>query len=818
MLDPLIALGAVANVTQFVELAIKIFARSHAIYNSANGSLDEYDDLGKVSEDISVLSTKLQESLTTTAAISSLTTDEQALCDLCKGCIDVSQELAKALEKLTGPGKPGRFRSFRQALKSVWSKDDIDNLERRVRMYKEELNIRIIVGLRSKIDVVALQQSEGFASLADETKSVIQSLVRINDKIQNGFERQHAILDTLQSRTETSITAYAKQDKEEHEKLSSQITELSQQSGDQSDRALGAQIDTRTAIEMSIDQNIAEHNKTREEMNRLKEQAERQIEVLTEEIRQLKIELEASVKTIVASLGTASKKEEQKLKAISNAKFNLWVAKELILEKLKAFVAMFRFSFATEIWTNTTDLKSWKLMPYPKPSEESPTGTMFTYSGIAGAGEESMAYVHVDLNYPIAARNVPMVKMCLDQGVDVNAKFPMANSSGMTPLMKAVDTPYETTRYDTIGTTLLMRRDARRIVQMLLDHGADKSPEARDLAKDTRGSKHQPDWLIKELLAPSPHPKLRQFISLTDAVWDGEQEKLEDMLTQEPDLWSASEFQGVSPLGAAIHRNDERMVSMLLGRGASPHALDPMGSSPLAIAVASNLEIMAKILLQYGANMTSVDPFLELNPFDFAVKGRNHTMCGTLLGNETTLNPSEKKKLLSEQFALAISGCYTKMAEILLEHGADVFMGVRPCSDSKRLNCLFDSYQANRKDQDQKTTSTTWKYFENPRKAFESFEEDLFQRTILTQKLLNLVNLEHFESFQEDRYQRTTSTPRKYVENHRRAYECLYTPALVHDLLAILKQYENRSNEERYQKDGMSSYDSSQWEDLISID
>jgi hypothetical protein len=119
MLDPLIALGAVANVTQFVEL-----------------------------EDISVLSRKLQESLTTTAASSSFTTDEQALCDLCKGCIDVSQELTKALEKLIGQGKLGRFRSFRQALKNVWSKDDIDNLERRVKMYKEELNIRIIVGLR----------------------------------------------------------------------------------------------------------------------------------------------------------------------------------------------------------------------------------------------------------------------------------------------------------------------------------------------------------------------------------------------------------------------------------------------------------------------------------------------------------------------------------------------------------------------------------------------------------------------------------------------------------------------------------------------
>jgi hypothetical protein len=148
MLDPLTALGAVANITQFIEFAIKIFANTHSIYNSANGSLVENDDLGRVSEDIAVLSRKLQESLTTTATSNSPTADEQALRDLCKGCIDVSQELGTALKNLTSSGKPGKFRSFRKALKSVWSKDKIDGLEKRVRMYKEELNIRIVVDLR----------------------------------------------------------------------------------------------------------------------------------------------------------------------------------------------------------------------------------------------------------------------------------------------------------------------------------------------------------------------------------------------------------------------------------------------------------------------------------------------------------------------------------------------------------------------------------------------------------------------------------------------------------------------------------------------
>ncbi|CAN9432139.1 unnamed protein product [Alternaria alternata] len=661
MLDPLIALGAVANVTQFVELAIKIFAKSHAIYSSANGSLVEYDDLGKVSEDISVLSRKLQESLTTTTASSSLTTDEQALCDLCKGCIDVSQELTKALEKLTGQGKPGRSRSFRQALKSVWSKDDIDNLERRVKMYREELNIRIVVGLRSKIDVVALQQSEGYASLADETKSVVQSLAHIDDGMQNGFERQHAILDTLHSHTETSIIAHAKQDKEEHKKLSCQIIELSQQSGDQSDRALGAQIDTRTTIEMSIDQNAAEHNKTREEMNRLKEQAERQIDVLTEEIRQLKIELEASVKTIVASLGTASKKEEQKLKDISNAKFNLWVAKELILEKLKAFIAMFRFSSTMESWTGTSNITTWKLMPYPKPSEESPTGTMFASSGTLGALEGRMAYVHVDLHYPIAARNVPMVKMCLDQGADANAKF----SDGTTPLTKAVTTAYEGKK--SIMKTPWRRRDARKIVQLLLDHGADKSTEALSLARNSHVSGHQSDWLMEQLLDPSPHANLSQFISITDAVLAGEREKMEDMLTQEPGIWHTLEVHGVSLLGAAVCRNDERMVNMLLDRGASPNALDPMGSSPLAIAVASNLEVIARLLLQYGASITVKDPVLGVTPLGYAARGGFYFMCSILLEHEKIQRPADKRETLSKALALAVERSHENIVTLLMD-------------------------------------------------------------------------------------------------------------------------------------------------------
>jgi hypothetical protein len=148
MLDPLTALGTVANVAQFVDFAIKIFVTSRNIYNSADGNLVEHTDLSRVTEDVSSLAEKLRESLAITTTKTSLTADEQALSGLCKGCVDVSLELTTALEKIKVQGKGRRFRCFRQALKSVWGKDEIDQLEKRVRMYKEELNTRIIVGLK----------------------------------------------------------------------------------------------------------------------------------------------------------------------------------------------------------------------------------------------------------------------------------------------------------------------------------------------------------------------------------------------------------------------------------------------------------------------------------------------------------------------------------------------------------------------------------------------------------------------------------------------------------------------------------------------
>jgi hypothetical protein len=88
------------------------------------------------------------------------------------------------------------------------------------------------------------------------------------------------------------------------------------------------------SVMLASDINVVQHEATRAEITRIRDEAERQVSQLREEIRLLKIEIEESIKTVVASVGNVSTREERRLRELSNAKFNVWVAKEVILKKL----------------------------------------------------------------------------------------------------------------------------------------------------------------------------------------------------------------------------------------------------------------------------------------------------------------------------------------------------------------------------------------------------------------------------------------------------------------------------------------------------
>lgn len=201
-MEPLTALSLASNVIQIVDFRTRVISKSSELYKSHDGRLVQHTDIATTASDLKQLTTKLSEGIATPLVPTVLSEDEFALHVLCKGCIDVSLELQSGLNKLQVQGAPSKWKSLRKALKSIWTKEHIAELQTRLAGYRERLDSRVLIDLKSKLDVVQLQQVEGFDKLEEDVKAAIEAVLDSTACVELKVERRAAITD---SNTRSSV-------------------------------------------------------------------------------------------------------------------------------------------------------------------------------------------------------------------------------------------------------------------------------------------------------------------------------------------------------------------------------------------------------------------------------------------------------------------------------------------------------------------------------------------------------------------------------------------------------------------------------------
>jgi hypothetical protein len=150
-MDGLSALSVAASVAQFIEFGCSLVSKSHQIYKSTRGLSVQHAETENATNRLLELNTRLTISLDIDAQSGSYgPRDSTSIREICRGCVDVSGELLKKLDKLrlSDDKRNRHWKSFRQALKSVWSKGAIDEIAKRLQSYKAELDAHILVSLR----------------------------------------------------------------------------------------------------------------------------------------------------------------------------------------------------------------------------------------------------------------------------------------------------------------------------------------------------------------------------------------------------------------------------------------------------------------------------------------------------------------------------------------------------------------------------------------------------------------------------------------------------------------------------------------------
>jgi len=148
VLDPFTSLGLAGNIVQFVDFSRKLISESYQLYKSATGTLPENHELAMIAETLGELSSKLTSSSLSDVRPIQLSQHEKNLQMIGISCKSVAEELRATVEDLRVKGKYNKWQSFRQALRSVWKKDKIQALEKRLDSFRQELTVHLVAILR----------------------------------------------------------------------------------------------------------------------------------------------------------------------------------------------------------------------------------------------------------------------------------------------------------------------------------------------------------------------------------------------------------------------------------------------------------------------------------------------------------------------------------------------------------------------------------------------------------------------------------------------------------------------------------------------
>jgi hypothetical protein len=163
-LDHMSALSVAAAVVQFIDYGTKVVSKGKELYKSPDGALYENVELEAASCRLQSLSRKMLASLHP-EQLGALSEAETALENICHGCNEVSKLLVSRLDYIQLPkdlADPDdsdgnnafrekaqrKWHSFRQALKTVWSKKEIDEIADRLARLRTELDTHVLMSLR----------------------------------------------------------------------------------------------------------------------------------------------------------------------------------------------------------------------------------------------------------------------------------------------------------------------------------------------------------------------------------------------------------------------------------------------------------------------------------------------------------------------------------------------------------------------------------------------------------------------------------------------------------------------------------------------
>jgi hypothetical protein len=142
-MEPLGAFALAVNIIQVIDFSAKLLREAHELYESSTGHTAEHVELHQVSQSLSHMCDSLSPTQHQNGGI------PHGISEIAASAKVVAQELMALIDKLQlKHGAKSRWRSFRQALTTLWKKDEIDRLQKRLKELRDQLQVILTTHIR----------------------------------------------------------------------------------------------------------------------------------------------------------------------------------------------------------------------------------------------------------------------------------------------------------------------------------------------------------------------------------------------------------------------------------------------------------------------------------------------------------------------------------------------------------------------------------------------------------------------------------------------------------------------------------------------
>lgn len=141
MLDPLTALSLAGNDVQFVQFGCTLAAKAQEVYSSNSGPSEESLEMERVTSRLLGTVHDLDNHLASVDPSTfpdSISKSSRRLLEIADACKMIAEDILRRLEGIKIRQPPSVWTSARQALKIMWTKDELDSLMQRLKAYIPE--------------------------------------------------------------------------------------------------------------------------------------------------------------------------------------------------------------------------------------------------------------------------------------------------------------------------------------------------------------------------------------------------------------------------------------------------------------------------------------------------------------------------------------------------------------------------------------------------------------------------------------------------------------------------------------------------------